>query len=472
MRDTIFISHATPEDNAFTVWLASRLELLGYKVWIDRTALLGGEIFWTDIKDAIKLKAVKVLLVYSHNICDATFSGQLKPGIQKEMDFVTDAVKENPDLKDFLILLHIDQSPFNLFARSEELNHIPFNNNWAEGMEQLLKKLQKDSVPKSNNTVHSSFSKWYLSQYLIENPIKKKKELYYSNWWSIEHLPNQFYIFRFVNKEQAKAVHTANKDIISVVNANCITSFEQKLSFDIIFDNETITLNPTETYEIKVSDLLLGYERATFPTNRDAENYFKKLLKRVLHVAFRRKGLQWYELANKNLAYYHTIESLPHSKVTFSYPYRPITARPKKKQLYGKYLTVGQWHFALSAKPILAPYLGFNLKSHIVFTSDGLKLLENKDIMHRHRRKKGRRMFNTEWRDLLLGFIHSMKDFNGQIVVNVSNADTLVLKNSVEHFMSDFGYYDPKDSARQQLFTYEEEDLDELPDIISFTNDN
>lgn len=48
-RDTVFISHATPEDNEFTVWLASRLQMLGYKVWIDKNALLGGEKFWEEI---------------------------------------------------------------------------------------------------------------------------------------------------------------------------------------------------------------------------------------------------------------------------------------------------------------------------------------------------------------------------------------------------------------------------------------
>lgn len=52
MRDTIFISHATPEDNDFSIWIASRLEMLGYKVWIDKEGLLGGERFWMTIQKA------------------------------------------------------------------------------------------------------------------------------------------------------------------------------------------------------------------------------------------------------------------------------------------------------------------------------------------------------------------------------------------------------------------------------------
>ena len=60
MRDTIFISHATPEDNEFTIWLASRLELLGFKVWVDKNKLIGGETFWNDIESAITDKAAKI----------------------------------------------------------------------------------------------------------------------------------------------------------------------------------------------------------------------------------------------------------------------------------------------------------------------------------------------------------------------------------------------------------------------------
>jgi len=45
-RDTLFITHATPEDNGFLIWLAFRLEMLGYKTWIDKQHLLGGERMW------------------------------------------------------------------------------------------------------------------------------------------------------------------------------------------------------------------------------------------------------------------------------------------------------------------------------------------------------------------------------------------------------------------------------------------
>jgi hypothetical protein len=48
------ISHANPEDNEFTLWLALQLAKEGYKVWTDLTDLLGGESFWNDIEHVIR----------------------------------------------------------------------------------------------------------------------------------------------------------------------------------------------------------------------------------------------------------------------------------------------------------------------------------------------------------------------------------------------------------------------------------
>ena len=461
MRDTIFISHATPENDEFTIWLASRLELLGYKVWVDKTQLLGGEVFWEDIEDTLKNKAIKILLVYSDKIIDKNHRGKMKSGIQKEIDLSFEVSNSNPELKDFLIILNIDKSPFNLFEGSENLNQIPFNKNWADGLGVLLKKLQKDSVPLINANNTSSFSEWYLDHYLIKNPVIEKKELYYTNWWSVEEMPKQFYIFKFANKEQAEKVYAANKSVLATLSANCISSFDRNLTFQTLHNNEELRIEPNAIYDIKLSELLLDYEKEAFPTRRDAENYFKKLIQRAIHLLFKKNNLRWYELSNEKLAYYHTTISLPSSKVSFAFPYRSSTAKLKKKNLFGKYLTIGKWHFAISVKPILSPYLGFSVKSHLVFTTDGIYTLGDKEQIHSYRRKKGKRMFNEEWRNLLLAFISSIKDSDGTIGINVSNTAKFIMKKNVELFWSDFGYIDPKDSMRQSIFTYEEENEDE-----------
>jgi hypothetical protein len=181
MRDTLFISHATPQDNDFAIWLASRLEMLGYKTWIDKNGLLGGEKFWQTIQNVIKDNAIKILFVYSANIRDA--NENLKDGIDKELSYA-ESIASQENVSDFIIPLHIDNSQFNAFIGSNRLNHIPFNENWADGLKQLLKKLEKDNVPKVINIQESSFSEWYENEYISNCSIIGKSELFYTSWWA------------------------------------------------------------------------------------------------------------------------------------------------------------------------------------------------------------------------------------------------------------------------------------------------
>jgi TIR domain len=63
LRDTLLLSHANPEDDDFTSWLALQLANEGYRVWCDLTKLLGGEVLWDEIEEVIKTRAVQVLYV-------------------------------------------------------------------------------------------------------------------------------------------------------------------------------------------------------------------------------------------------------------------------------------------------------------------------------------------------------------------------------------------------------------------------
>ena len=52
-QDHLFISYAS-ENGILAEWLTLRLTAEGYKVWCDRTKLLGGESYPLDIDKAIK----------------------------------------------------------------------------------------------------------------------------------------------------------------------------------------------------------------------------------------------------------------------------------------------------------------------------------------------------------------------------------------------------------------------------------
>ena len=48
LRETVFVTHAAPEDNEFALWLSAKLAIAGYRVWVDRR-LRGGDDFWDEI---------------------------------------------------------------------------------------------------------------------------------------------------------------------------------------------------------------------------------------------------------------------------------------------------------------------------------------------------------------------------------------------------------------------------------------
>ena len=103
-RRLLFLSHATPEDNDFAKWLATRLAVAGYEVWCDITQLLGGERFWADIADAIDAYAFRFLFI-------STIESNRKPGTLRELGLAFEAQKKH-GIKDFVVPLKLDQLPF------------------------------------------------------------------------------------------------------------------------------------------------------------------------------------------------------------------------------------------------------------------------------------------------------------------------------------------------------------------------
>src|SRR3979490_430245 len=101
-RDAIFISHATPEDNAFTLWLGGKLTALGYEVFADVLRLKGGDDWERILESAIRDKAGKFLLV-------ATPHGVQKQGVRNE---ITIAIETANRIKDKSFIVPLRLAPF------------------------------------------------------------------------------------------------------------------------------------------------------------------------------------------------------------------------------------------------------------------------------------------------------------------------------------------------------------------------
>lgn len=195
MRDSIFISHANPEDNEFAQWLALQLAKQGFPVWCDLTKLLGGEDWWKDIQNILEEKTIKFLYVLSK-------ASNKKDGTRREL-MVANNVSKKYDLKDFVIPLRIDDLDYKDFnIELARLNAISFKEGWADGLKPLLKKLEEDKIPKSKNFSPDAVTSWWKEKFSADAGVILEPDEYLSNWFPVELLPDNLFFHRFSNETE------------------------------------------------------------------------------------------------------------------------------------------------------------------------------------------------------------------------------------------------------------------------------
>ena len=149
-RRLLFLSHATPEDNDFAKWLATRLAVAGYEVWCDITQLLGGERFWADIADAIDDYTFRFLFM-------STVESNRKLGTLRELALAFEAQKKH-GINDFVVPLKLDQLPFaDAHESIQDLNFVPSTrtgprasrNSWRFWMAKTRRSLRPPAPPAS-----------------------------------------------------------------------------------------------------------------------------------------------------------------------------------------------------------------------------------------------------------------------------------------------------------------------------------
>jgi len=125
-RDTIFICHASPDDNDFVRWLGARLTGHGYKVWADLFELKGGNPFWSTIEEALRHRACKMIFVVSRSSVDRN-----RTGVLNELS-VADSIKKQVEDDSFIIPVKIDDTAYAEFPiQIHRLNAIDFSKGWG-----------------------------------------------------------------------------------------------------------------------------------------------------------------------------------------------------------------------------------------------------------------------------------------------------------------------------------------------------
>ncbi|MEQ8360111.1 MAG: toll/interleukin-1 receptor domain-containing protein [Cytophagales bacterium] len=442
MRDTIFIGHANPEDNDFTLWLYHKLSNEGYKVACDLVNLTGGEAdFWKTLQDILENQSIKYLLVFSNK----TFT---KQGVIDEWEQVR-SIGKREKIKDFVCLLKVDDVPFDNRIGTVTMNQFRFDRSWASGLRRLTKKLYLDEVPKNKSSL--TVNNWLKNRYTdFDAGLRKKKETYHSNWIEIDSIPEKMCFFRYSNSKQAEAIKKEIDSFPVIRHDNYLITFLDSLPTELF--QQDLIIESKEVYSFSTKKCFQYFETEDFPGYHDARRFLVRLLKESFILYLVNLGLSSYGLSSKNQAFFYRKDQLPNDRVNYEY-----LGKKKRKDLVGKYFE-DIWHYAVSFRPLFSPFFCFSIKGHLVFSNDGDNPWRDKSKQHAARRKKGKNFFNKEWRDMLIAFLTSLGEHEILSLPGSIDENIRVKKIPIE-MNSDVGYDDPKEKGREvPIDFYDEED--------------
>jgi hypothetical protein len=412
-RKLIFISHANPEDNEFTLWLASRLSAQGYLVWSDLTKLFGAEVFWDDIEDAIRNHAAKVIVVLSR-------IAQEKDGVLDEINLAV-SVERKQRLERFVVPVRIDDLPFSdVKPNLARKNIIDFKNNWAEGFGKLSKVLARDNVAREYTRSAQEISSWVASILAGSRKVVKEPQSLLSNRFRVSELPQTVNFL---------SVPLPHDQLWARFESFAYPVFPYQGMLATFASLEDVNrflpswLIATTAYRIPLAAILHGkLHRLPQLGWAEASNMLSFLIRTAWDRAMREKGLQPYEMANGRITWFLVNEYSPGNWT--KYPdmdgverRRRLVGRSDKRAIY--------WHFAMEAWPLISQEPRIALSPHVIFTKDGTTPLSNDKRMHRVRRGFCKNWWNPRWRDLMLAYTFLISDTTRSITLPVGSDQVL-----------------------------------------------
>jgi hypothetical protein len=431
-RDTLLLSHANPEDNEFTLWLALQLANEGYRVWCDLTKLLGGEVFWDDIEEVIKTRAAKVLYVLSR-------TSNSKDGPLKELHFAQGVAKKEK-LKDFVIPLHIDDLPHgDTTIEITRINTVPFSSSWGAGLAKLLEKLEEDKVPKDPKFNRTAVNEWWRTQYSAEQGLRKESEEYLSNWFPIT-LSTHIYFHSLSRKSIGKLEVPPTLPYPAVEDGMFLITFAEASDLEGKLGPEMYIAKAGEPLEVAG---LLAEPKSTFG------KHLFQLLRVAWEQMLAERKLPVYELANKLKCFYFPKGRVPNDKVFFTgvdgeRTYRAMVGYSTRTNPTTGVSVKRLWHYAVQARPMVHPMLAYIFKSHVLFTNDGTTIWESKKKLAAARRSQCKSWWNDEWRDRTLAAATYLCDGADKITVKLGSKATLSIPSTPLPFCSPVSYTDPQ----------------------------
>ncbi|MEZ5958672.1 MAG: toll/interleukin-1 receptor domain-containing protein [Hyphomonadaceae bacterium] len=409
VRPALFISHASPEDNRFVLWLGAKLAALGYEVWADVLRLRGGDDWQRKLENALRERAAKVLFVANPVSAE-------KQGVRNEIQIATEVAKKIDD-KEFVIPLRLApyEAPF-LIAHAQ---YVDFSQSWSAGLAELVKTLGGYGVARSAD---ADPAMWRDLQLAHAKALTPEPETLISNWLELTTLPSTVRIYDFkagISLGVAKTAMDAcpwpivpfRRGFISFAPFEDLSDhFGLDLPLDLIAETST---------EMFIADGFAAQEIAFW----DARRRFSDLVRRACEARFSAAGLASHAFANDRLAWWSPKTEDTAPRIRFAW-----TALTGQRQVQGFSAKRNiHWHYGISVQPRTAPIPHLRVLGRLVFTADGREPLDAARNQ-RLRRSFAKSWRNARWRDMMLAFLWRLVDGQEELRIPVTSTENLVAR--------------------------------------------
>lgn len=392
-RETVFISHAAPEDNEFSVWLASKLSLAGYKVWVDRQRLRGGDDFWDDIDRVLRNETIKQIVVFSRHVS--------KLGVKKELAIGGIVATRLKDTK-FMIAIRADDVDWGdappEFVRANILNAHP---NWADCLKPLFEALEESRVPKRPGPDAGTLKTLIDAREEGRACVHLIPEVCLTNWFPMVPAPSRIRYYRFEGLQDRMRSWLKNCQVPFTDQGRLVGSFADPAGFAMSgpFDE-----NMTTAYDVSFADFAAGQELGPFADkgsgSRDLVNLFRQHFDKLAEG----RGLKPVNFASGEVGWFFPDDLIPKNKAE----YIDKEGKVRRRVMSGKYRKL-RWHTCLIVKPRIWPIPIYRVLVNVVLSEDGKTPLPG-DKTHRKRKKVTRSWWNDIWRDRMLAAMAFLAD--------------------------------------------------------------
>jgi len=436
-RRLLFISHANPQDNAAASWFATQLTLLGYEVWCDLKNTRGGESdFWLKVQKKIENEAAKFIFILSN----ASRDFENKKGVYKEVQAADNTRREN-----FIIPLRIEKLTGSVPIHIGPGIYIN-SENWADGLRELIKRLEEDNVPRAARPDPQRILSWWPALHVREKLLTTEPSDLVSNIAPFKELPPSIHLLKVKADGNLLAGYERLNPLLPLHPAHSAQG-DYAVSFARASDYTALMPGYEITDEAVLSTrgfFERGHEEAGIPT-KTAQNVITYLVASGLESYLAARGLLHKEVrATRRKIWFPAYGLVPGNKHSIAEAgRRKAPAYFVGKVSYRRKDYV--WHFGVQPAVDLHTHNGILFSPKAVLTEpyrsdrgDRPYPIDNKKVL------KQLGWWNKEWRTKTLAFLSWLAHDEGVIRIPVGYQEIL-LSAQPEVFESDLSYLEQDD---------------------------